>query len=47
MAAHAVKLFGGSGAFRGISGPLPIFLAFSEVRLDLFRGVEEAPNGPD
>ena len=46
MTALAVKLCGGKGAFCGIHGPLHMFLAFEEVSLSKFSGIEELLDDP-
>jgi len=46
MTALAVKLCNGKGAFCGMHGPLQMYLAFEEVRLSRFSGVESPSSEP-
>jgi hypothetical protein len=47
MTSLAVRLCGGQGAFCGIHGPLHMFLAFENVSLSKFSGIEELLDLPD
>jgi hypothetical protein len=46
MTAFAVQLCGGKGAFSVNKGPLHMFLAFEEVSLSKFAGIEELLDDP-